>query len=147
MVSEKAVPNNLDLYNRAFDSASLKLCQLGPDVFDPATWGAWLTLDDQNGLNWAFVDQNVLNDYTFHPTYFIHIPVTGRTCGRTTYILFKGYQLTVNAGLLVSSPFTAANVSGSGAQAPVPSQTYSVTVQHVCVANHTIHNPFNRTAC
>ena len=110
--------------------------QLNPDVFDPATWGAWLTLDDQNGLNWAFFDQNVLNNYIFFPTYFFDNPDTAQM-----YTSFKGYQLSVNTGTLVSSPFTAASVSGSDSKAPDPSQTYSVTVQHVCVANQPIHNP------
>ena len=110
--------------------------QLNPDVFDPATWGAWLTLDDQNGLNWAFLDQNVLRNYIFFPTYFFDNPDTAQM-----YTSFKGYQLSVNTGTLVSSPFTAASVSGSDSKAPDPSQTYSVTVQHVCVANQPINNP------
>ena len=117
--------------------------QLNPDVFDPATWGAWLTLDDQNGLNWAFLDQNVLNYYVFFPTYFFNNPDNTQE-----YATFKGYRLSVNTGTLVSSPFTAASVSGSGSQAPDPSQTYSVTVQHVCVAKQPVDNPFKlRTAC
>ena len=118
--------------------------QRSPDVFDPATWGAWLTLDDQNGLNWAFVDQNVLNGYIFFPTYFFNMLGTPDTAQK--YTSFKGYHLNVKTGPLVSSPFTAANVSGCGSQAPDPSQTYSVTVQHVCVANQPVHNTFGQPA-
>lgn len=100
---------------------------MNPNVLDPSTWGAWLGLDDQNGLNWAFLDTNVQSGYYFYPTYFCSNPDTPQL-----YVTFKGTQITVNSGNLVSSPFTASSVSGSGSQAPDPTQTYSVQVQHVC---------------
>lgn len=98
--------------------------RINPTVFDLPSW---VTLDDQNGLNFAFLDKSVEKDYSFYPTYLFKNPVT-----ESEYTTFKGYKLTFNTGNVAYSKLTAYRVSGSGSETPNSNQVYTKIVQQVC---------------